>query len=925
MRKKLLWLFAAGLVWSGFAGELKNEFGSVRCDNPEEGIVFYDPSGTVITGWRGFTQGNPKTILRFAELDPKTGTLKLKMEEAGKIKEISAKCRLDGANFKVDFHLVMDGGGLPWGYLTLAGRIDKSMSKVGKWVRHYPEAGGETYLARDAYLIRLNGYHNKGWQKSSKTHAVWLKINDGYRPTHIRGTVKDNPADKKQKIMDFSYDFTLAPSEYSPGEAAALRRNAAFFVEAKTDRLYNIFEGGEAPEVKILVRRTILSADGWKLHVKAYDWDGKVVLDRVEPVKNVAEAQTFRYSLPASSQNAIYFVDASVRKDGREHFSRANIAVIPKHTLRHPEKSIAGISRFFDLPTRKDALELMKRLNVRLIRDGDNNELEKYGFVSFSHLQMPKRTWRLYDPAKDAGHVRQEIDRVLKCRAPVAIFGNEVAWKAPPEIKKRDLNIYRSWIKAFHEELSRRESKVRLSSFATTNENDVRKMLKEYDIDKYVDIIDLHPGRGCWTPDKAYIYWGYLELIYRWQNSLAEAGINGKSLIMTEAYSCTHPHNGFRDSFRQSADNMLLTLVIAYAQKAEGVFIYQLHEGTTWDQGALDPEVGQPGRNEENAYGMLHADLSPKPSLLGYQTATKHLDGVKIIQEGKVPGTKVHVYEFDTDRGLLHVMMDRTDGDQLNSINIHPTLKVKEKNGKMVPVVMHKEPWLQYWKTFKKHTFAASGNRVRVVDAIGREQEVPVRNGKVELTLSGAPVIVYGLKSPFPARSEVKNDTGRMLFEQGCMKIFDNNGHLIFRDFARTIRLSGRMNAVSAKKTAPDTIVVSYAKPETPEKTEVLSTWRFTPGKITVRYEYDKAIRNARNYLPVEIWPAAGTKWPVRTESQNIMEQKWQFYKHQTYTIRYRGARSNGPWLDLEQLPDGDSRIQAELEIEMTKNGEIGK
>ena len=157
------------------------------------------------------------------------------------------------------------------------------------------------------------------------------------------------------------------------------------------------------------------------------------------------------------------------------------------------------------------------------------------------------------------------------------------------------------------------------------------------------------------------------------------------------------------------------------------------------------------------------------------------------------------------------------------------------------------------------------------------------------------------------------------------MKIFDNNGHLIFRDFARTIRLSGRMNAVSAKKTAPDTIVVSYAKPETPEKTEVLSTWRFTPGKITVRYEYDKAIRNARNYLPVEIWPAAGTKWPVRTESQNIMEQKWQFYKHQTYTIRYRGARSNGPWLDLEQLPDGDSRIQAELEIEMTKNGEIGK
>ena len=920
MKKKIVWLLAAGLFWSGFAGELKNSFGSVRCDNPDEGLVFCDPAGTIITGWRGFTQGNPKTVVRFAELDPKTGTIKLKVEEAGKIREITAKCRLDGANFKVDFHLIMDGGGLPWGYLTLAGRIDKSMSKVGKWVRYYPEAGGETYLARDAYLVRLNGYHNKGWKKTSDTHAVWLKVNDGYRPTHIRGSVKDNPADKKQKIMDFSYDFTLAPKEFSPGEAAALRRNAEFFVEVKTDRVYNIFEGGEAPVVNVTVRRTALNADGWKLHVKAYDWDGKLVLDRVENVKNIPEAQKFRYTLPASSLNAIYFVDASVRKGDRECFTRANIAVIPKHTLRHPEKSIAGISRFFNMPTREDALNLMKRLNVRLIRDGDNSELGKYGFVAFSHLQLPKRTWRLYDPAKDAEHVKKEIDRILKCGAPVAIFGNEVAWKAPPEIKKRDLNIYRSWIKAFREELDRRGSKVRLSSFATTNENDVRKMLKEYEIDKYVDIIDLHPGRGSWTPDKAYIYWGYLELIYRWQNSLAGAGINGKGLIMTEAYSCTHPHNGFRDSFRQSADNMLLTIVIAYAQHAEGVFIYQLHEGTTWDQGALDPEVGQPGRSEENAYGMLHADNSPKPSLLGFQTATKHLDGVSFVQEGDLPGTKVHVYEFKTDRGLLHVMMDRTDGNELNTINVHPTLKKKDAKGRMIPVVMHKEPWLPYWKSSRKQTFAATGDRVKVVDAIGREQEFPVRNGKVELTLNGAPVIVYGLKSPFPERAEVQNDTGRMLFEQGCMKIFDNNGHPIFRNLARSIRLAGRMNAVSARKTAPDTIVVSYAKPETPDQTEVLSTWRFTPGKITVRYEYDKAIRNRRNFLPVEIWPAPGTKWPVKTQSQNRIEQKWQFYKHQTYTIRYQGDKSNGPWLDLEQIPEGDSRIKAEFELEMTKN-----
>ena len=88
MKKKIVWLLAAGLFWSGFAGELKNSFGSVRCDNPDEGLVFCDPAGTIITGWRGFTQGNPKTVVRFAELDPKTGTIKLKVEEAGKIREL---------------------------------------------------------------------------------------------------------------------------------------------------------------------------------------------------------------------------------------------------------------------------------------------------------------------------------------------------------------------------------------------------------------------------------------------------------------------------------------------------------------------------------------------------------------------------------------------------------------------------------------------------------------------------------------------------------------------------------------------------------------------------------------------------------------------------------------------------------------------
>ncbi|MPM96264.1 hypothetical protein SDC9_143422 [bioreactor metagenome] len=87
---------------------------------------------------------------------------------------------------------------------------------------------------------------------------------------------------------------------------------------------------------------------------------------------------------------------------------------------------------------------------------------------------------------------------------------------------------------------------------------------------------------------------------------------------------------------------------------------------------------------------------------------------------------------FDTPRGPLAFLYDRTDGDTLTDR--------KKKNFAAA------EPWVDTWKTRRSKTFDAVGDDVTVIDPIGRATKVNAKNGKVTLELTGAPLMVYGIK-----------------------------------------------------------------------------------------------------------------------------------------------------------------------------------
>ena len=56
------------------------------------------------------------------------------------------------------------------------------------------------------------------------------------------------------------------------------------------------------------------------------------------------------------------------------------------------------------------------------------------------------------------------------------------------------------------------------------------------------------------------------------------------------------------------------------------------------------------------------------------------------------------------------------------------------------------EPWVDTWKSRRKSVFDAAGDTVTVIDPIGRAKTVRAVNGKVTLELSGAPLMVYGIR-----------------------------------------------------------------------------------------------------------------------------------------------------------------------------------
>lgn len=709
--------------------------------------------GRILFGW-----GNPQTAVPVAaEADGNSLRLSYRIDNdaSNAVRRLEAVASLTGHGCKVDFigdfgESIRSGGQMVEVVRMNGTERDPTVTKCGYWTRCRPAVSGDYRDPGVPFEVasrRLKPYVAKSGQVFWCCNTGWAGARTEC-PGFGRKPGKDG-------LFRARLEFVSGVHASDAEVAAAEVDGRPFVIRLSTDRPFNLFESG-APSFSLRVDPLVT---GWRtLRVVALDFDGVVAYEFEADLKLMRGRQysrRFRLQPLPSGERGIWFVEATIADGGREEaFSRISLAVLPPHEFHHRSSSIAGMAAY---PEGEAAERLMARLGVAIVRYGDNRRLmERYGIRAFASRHAPEEP---YDPA-NARHRKimdeEIVDRIRTQGSPVFEFGNEVGWHRTKQEQERLIVAYASWLRAIRERLNAEGlGHVKVITFGIQPDYSAHMMdlMKGKGVFDLVDGLTLHPGRGYYTADWTDGGWVFRGIIQRARERFAALGFPGKEIHMTECYAATHPNDGWKDSYRQAAENVALSLVVASAEpQVASMMFYKLHQGTSQDPHGY-PQAHPSGASTQNAeydFGLLMRDDSPKPSLLAYAATCERLDGARFLRERTAShGDTLRAFAFATPEGPMAVLYDRTEGGQQYALWLNGLPKDVRKlpNDRRDPLFRHKEAWVRHWSIRKDYSFkvADGGAGVRVFDLIGRERSPVVRDGRLRLSLDGEPVFVYGV------------------------------------------------------------------------------------------------------------------------------------------------------------------------------------
>lgn len=584
-----------------------------------------------------------------------------------------------------------------------------SLEKIGRWVRDVN--GGVPYEVRSAYLRQ---YHyalpilifehiggNKNWQNDWHQHITFHDNQNGTYSASTAFTIHDEE------------QSAHAIAEYSNSQSAAIRFREPL-------RAFNLWDEGETPEVVLELTNVQEMPLSGTLHVIARDFDGTVRLDSQESIALASwERYEKTYAVPLLHTPDIAFVESRFVSEGVELcFTRTSVGVLHGYDYTHREMSNIGISAYFDIPTQDDVYRLMDRMGIRWDRHGDSAQsLAEFGALSNYHNNVDPQQWS-DDPVSKTAFFQHMLADCDQRGNPYWEFGNE--WNMDDIHSGLHADVYVSdWLMPLAAERSGHDVEIMSMGIAGADVTFLNAIAANGGWD-LIDAVSMHPGRGNNTPDTTGTGWKYLGAIRAFKEAMAPLG--EKPLWLTEVYACTHPNSGWRDSYRRAAENIVLTYALGVSEGMAGVQFYQLHDSVWHDIGGVDPE------DSEYHYGILMRDGTLKPSLLAFCAIAEALDGAVFTKYLTFGQSDIKGIEYATPRGNMAVLWSRADGYEYNdSVEL--------------------EPWESHWSTQTDVVVSSDQSELVVVDMIGRQTTVPVVDGVATLTLTGTPLIVYGINA----------------------------------------------------------------------------------------------------------------------------------------------------------------------------------
>ena len=557
----------------------------------------------------------------------------------------------------------------------------------------------------------------------------------------------EEAADAGERAYSNVINLYLLPDKDAASAATALQTGAALAAGIATGKDFNLFDSAkERAAFTVSMMNPKNATNSVTCRVTARNYDGKVDLDEtfklvLAPYESVKRS----FRLPKRTRE-YWFVDAAF-DDGRTNsFVRADVATIEPYRYKSLDTSVMGIAASFNIPSEEACDRLLTRMGARWIRSSSGFDTEKYakknrrGILSF-HLDG-KATNEVQRLAFATAKLKEAAAR----DCPIVEIGNELNFGARGAEVDRRVNYYRDWLKAFHDARAalKLEKKIKISTFGFAGCIDGGAFYNAMDKAgcwQYCDILSLHPGRLNQTPDNPGPdwQWNYRPQIRTTKGFIARMRKKGHplGLILTEVYARTPPNMNDSDSTRSATENLILSCMLAKVEGALALNWYQMHDSVHSNVGGINEN------NKEYHYGLLRRDGTVKPVLLSFCTISEALDGATFSREASY-GDRRKAWFFDTPRGEMAIIYDRKDG-------YYPY------DGMFTgrPFTGHLEPWLDHWKSHTPYVFTAPKGYVVVRDAIGRTRKIKAdRKGRVTLTLSGAPLIVYGLGAPVSGKEK---------------------------------------------------------------------------------------------------------------------------------------------------------------------------
>ncbi len=650
----------------------------------------------------------------------------------------SVRVTYDITGVPTDKKFTLGNSMLQRSYVSGTELLVEQRSMLTHWERH--EAGGIPYEVNDgtvvpyrspsgAFAVVVDGHPNLKWRDGHQEHISINRVEPGH----------------------FKSEFAVVLADIEKVGAPAIGgiwRNCPVGLTLRTDRAFHCWQSAKEP---LCFTADINSSLAVTQRVeRAYwvrDFAGRVI---AQDTRQINLPPLTLYSEPLKVQTSdtrgIYFVEVSL-KDLRGHelaFARINLTVLPPHTFSStPQDSIFGLAAYWPLPSEEVVQDLMDRMGVRWLREGDTRKQHPPRIANHHSNTSFGKEW---NPTERDAWIRKQFEICVENKNPCWEFGNEInmstfgiALEGGGIGKALLAPQYIDWINAVRRVQKEKPEwqQIQLLSFGVAGMDTVfvRKLIDAGTFAQ-LDGLCLHPGRGNFAPDYPLAqpwlphdlkrdkgsFWNYYGAVRTAHDICSSNG--SKPLWLTEVYAPTNPNSHWEDTPRHAAENVLLSFILAKVESVKAVMYYQLFDSVWYDR------LGVNHKEREYFFGLIHRDYSLKPALLAYCAAAEHLESAVFKGWVKFDGTEVRGVVFDTPRGALTILWNRADGYIL-------TEKVKP--------FATPEPWVDLWKTKTAVTLPTSASSVRIINAIGQHSTVASNNKTVTLKIDGAPTMIYGL------------------------------------------------------------------------------------------------------------------------------------------------------------------------------------